>query len=255
MKSFWLSLFLLFSSGLLSAQYYYIPDNGSTLLLFSKKGDFKISTNLPSHEQINIQTGYSPLKSLSFSLSYFKHSTTKGEQLPSTFGKTFTASIGAYAFLKKQSDSSRNNAFNKNTYEILVDTYVGYARSDIFNAYISETTSSLNYQKLFLSLGTHFRIKKLALSHTIKLSLLDYKSGVVDGTPEEEEIFPIDFKIVVNEPYLLLESDLRLHFGPEKIRGFVGLVKVYDWAMDKTLLGDRDLVFSAGINIGINEWY
>jgi len=242
-------LFFCFSSA--NAQYYYSPDNSSNLLLISKKNDLKFSSTIPINAPISFQLGYSPLNKLSLNVSYFKHETSIENIALSTNGEVFTAAIGTYTFFKK---SINNSEVSNSPGGFLIDFNAGYSVANINNYYASITSSSFNYNKIYGQIGLHIISRWVSVSYATKLSTLDYKTGEVNGTPATSEIKPIKDQILVHEPFIIIETDLRIHLGNQKIRGFSGISMIHPNILHKSLLADRHMVFSAGLIFGVNDF-
>lgn len=234
------------------SQYYYIPDNSSNLLLIQKKGDLKLSSSIPLGAPLNLQFAYSPIKHLSLSLSYNQHEIIVNGVDLKTQGKGLSGSIGTYVFSKNYKIIEADS-IPKSKVGFMLDIYLGYTGADIRNDYLSNTFSSFNYNKYFLQTGFHLNARFFAISYALKVSSLDYKTGVITGSPTEEEILIINEEILRNESYFLLESDLQIQFGPKELRGYVGMRKVNTKVIEKSLLNGRNVVFTAGLTFGLND--
>lgn len=235
-----------------SGQYHYIPDNGSNLLLLKEKGDFKVSSSFLLKSRIGIQAGYSPLKKLGISVSYFKHDVKDRTFNEYTSGKVYAVSLGTYGYFTPSNLSKRDQS--PGVIEMWWDAYLGYANGNINNTYSNAGASDLNYKKWFLHFGVHMSNRYLGLSYVIKCSSLDYKEGEVSGNLGTEVQVIYDY-ILENEPYYIWESDLRLHAGIPLIRGYVGLSMINPNNIDKQVAGEMNLIFSTGLLLSIDKLY
>ncbi len=242
---------LFFCCSSANAQYYYSPDNSSSLLLITKKSDLKFSSTIPINAPINFQLAYSPFNKLSLTLSYFRHETAVENVALSTNGKVLSASIGTYAFFKRSNNKLEGSHIPGG---FLIDFNAGYSKANIKNNYVSITSASLNYDKFYGQIGLHFISRWISVSYATKFSTLDYKTGEINGTPAASEIKPITEQILVNEPFMLLETDLRVHIGNKKLRGFAGISMIHPNILHKSILADRHMIFSAGLIIGVNDF-
>lgn len=212
--------------------------------MVAEKGDLKISGTIPVQNFFAAQVAFSPLQNVNLSLSYFAHERIVERNSFTTNGESFSAALGFYV---------PYIGTHQKRIIVLLDSYLGYTRSSIYNQYSSITAAQLNYQKFSLSAGLHVKAKWLAISYAVKLSSLDYQKGEIYGLSQNQILQPVNQEILLNEPYFLLETDFRISIGPEAFRGFIGVTMLNPNMLEKVLINEQNPIFSLGLNLGIDE--
>jgi len=249
--------------------YYYLPNDGQMLML-QEEGDIKTSVGI-SDKIFVVQAGYSPIKHLAVTGTFFNHnntnfsnssfiSTTAITPTPSSIGDSrrngflASGSVGTYYFLNANKPPRTSKLFKDEllrTKGWLFDLHAGYASGKINNEYSSSGNSKFTFQKYFIQPGIHWQAKSLSISYVLKYSHLNFFKGTAFGNILEPDLQDI-FLIEDQNPYNLIEPTFRFQYGTKFLIFYASLTGV-------SILNDKNLTYkfsqsSLGVTIDIDEF-
>ncbi len=270
-SSKWIFLLVSFCSFSSSCSHKYYAPNDGDILALNKKNDLHFSASMGSSalnlekksESANLQLGYSPIKHLAVSASYFSlRQQNRSSPRREGNGRIWNSAIGGYYFFKfKELPDSKLNAKQllrkqKGLFSeegILLDLYLGSGKGRVNNYYIEGGSSIFNFDKRYIQFGFHIVGRSLSFNWTFRLANLNYNEGIIFGRPNA--LNDLSFNILKEQnQFKLNESTLRLTFGQRKIRfmlssTFVGGSENFE------LLGIKPIVSNFGLIIEIDDFF
>ena len=245
---------LLLFTGLLIAMYctscshyFYKPPEPHALML-SEKGDVKVLAGAGSSSSSNthfvVQAGWSPIKHLAVSGSYFQVGQLNNDNISNDrYISSFSLEGAIGGYLTKEMKENNKDRTAKKSNSIILDAYAGYGRRGVTNQYFNGGEAMLKSQHYFLQGGIHYQNPFIGLSFNLRAVHLDFTEGEVIGNVSDNLL--VDLTDLNNDPFTFLESSVRIKAGGPKVKGFISR----NW-MTPPFGGKRLVYSSSSWNIG-----
>ena len=271
--------------------YYYVPGDGN-LLAIVEPGDIKVAAGgniIGKNKSYSLQAGYSPVKHLAVKGQFFRikdSSPTYVYNGGAVFGPTTSSEVLGRGFMAEGSIggylTSQNWRIGEDTQtrgkyamplQSSFDAYLGYARGEIYNDYVTSFFSSgngyvpgygygggvqvensgnatLNFNKYFMQLGAHLSLYAIGLDFGLRGGFLDYSKAVLNGQVVESEEMNI-YRLQDFDPLFTFETSFRFQVGIKQARMFLsGTVARYNEELNGLL---KASVFQCGAVLDLDE--
>ena len=251
-----LVILIFFAASLLpvssSCQYYYSPNEASTLTL-NEKNDLKFSfasgSDKQSSSNFSLQAGYSPIKHLGIRYSSYSIKNNFGDH-QSLNGSIIGGAIGTYFFHSSEtvskaiSKSRYSNLLLKNS--VLLDVYLGYEQGGITNNYNVDRQSQLDFKKTFVEGGVHLEGGIFGFDFLLKRGVLDFSKGSV--THYIGDIVDLE-DIERYDTYNFTETTVRFRMGIKYGSVYISQAKFRTKKADQIRIVDTAYHFGMILNI------
>lgn len=248
---------------------YYAP-NDADLVVLKEKNDVHISgtTDLSSNgKKINhAQLGYSPIKHLGLTSSYFSMNQWENASRESARGdgKIWSASIGTYIVvpfssvgISKQGSKRREKKIkNQHLFHpssAMIDLYFGTSRGQVNNFYKNNSVSNLKFKKNYVQIGVHWTLRSVSFDLASRIGNLNYYEATFFGKPSYSLTYINDLLKTKNN-FRLLEHSLRAHFGVKHAR-LIFSVSGISQSSELNQLGVVQAVTTFGLMVDIDEFF
>lgn len=206
---------------------YYAPNDGEFLVL-TKRNDLHLSQSVSTGNltSTSTQLGFSPIKYLGLSGSFFKMKGSRNNGANNTLkrkgdGTIWNSAIGGYYpfIFKKQFDGKRSLGESHQS-GILADIYFGYGKGEVNNYYEVGGSSHFKFDKKYVQLGVHLISDGINTGYLVRIGRLNYYEGKILGqaTGLTMESFNI-----LNEQndFRLIEHSFQFSYGVKQFRVFL----------------------------------
>ena len=202
---------------------YYAPNDGEFLVL-TKRNDLHLSQSFSAGRLVSTSTqlGYSPIKYLGLSGSFFQ---MKGK-LKRVYdnplkrkgdGKIWNTAIGAYYPFIFDSKIPLGQSHQSG---ILVDIYFGYGKGEVNNYYEVGGSSHFKFDKKYTQLGIYFISGRINIGYQLRIGRLNYSEGKIYGQANRlaQEGFN---RLRQQNDFKLIENSLQFSYGTKHFRVYI----------------------------------
>jgi len=264
-----LLFFILTTTSCSRINYYYRPNDANAVAL-KKKNDIHFSASTYSlkdskfNNNQNIQVGYSPIKHLGISSSYFRVR-DKHPIVPLRYGNGNFGNIalGGYYFLPMKGKyirikkSRRKYLFNNPNWlmqeGVLFDLYLGLGRGKVNNFYEDGGNSQLRFSKKYSQVGIHLFRKRLGVSFNLTFGNINYFEANLKGKIKSSQVIRVR-SLDNKSKFTIRESTIRFFLGTKQLRVFAS-VSSFNPSQDFGNLGVIESNLNFGIFSEIDEFF
>ncbi|MFK8006263.1 MAG: hypothetical protein AB8H03_07830 [Saprospiraceae bacterium] len=181
-----LLLFLFFFSS--CSHKYYAPNDGEFLVL-TKRNDLHVSQSINGGNltSTSTQLGFSPVKHLGLTGSFFKIKGERNNPSDNTFqrkgdGTIWNTAVGGYYPFLFDANNDVTSLFDESQQSgVLADIYFGYGKGEVNNYYEIGGSTHFKFDKKYVQLGAHLILEKVNVGYQFRLGRLNYSEGKILG--------------------------------------------------------------------------